>query len=180
MIAQFLTLKQNTSTKNWSSVDFPTKISKTSTGKIAAGRHNRAHSNHYRKSISVKIKKNATISRILQVVDTSRPLATRTCETTKIPAGLQKRDLWTFRYASERKNQKMTKTIKGNDIFFKLMFYVEEVIPEPPCRYISLHIDALTSPKCKTHLKNRKFSTFFQNQLQTDMENFVFLRHANE
>jgi hypothetical protein len=32
------------------------------------------------------------------------------------------------------------------------MFYVQKVMPGPPQRYISLNIDAWTSPKCKTHL----------------------------
>ena len=94
------------------SLDF----SKTSTGKIAAERHNRAHTYHYTKNISIKIRKNTTISRIPGVVEVSRPLATRTCESTKIPAGTQKRDLWTLRYTSEQKISKMTKNTKGNDI----------------------------------------------------------------
>ena len=63
------------------------------------------------------IKKNITNSYYPGSGEVSRPLATRTCETTKIPAGMQKSDFWSFRYASEQKNQKMAKTIKGNDIF---------------------------------------------------------------
>ena len=42
------------------------------------------------------------------------PLATRTCENTKIPAGLQKRDLWGFRYTSEQKISELIKNTKAN------------------------------------------------------------------
>ena len=63
------------------------------------------------------MKKNTTISKCAGAVNAPRLRATRTCETTKIPAGMQKPDLWGFRYTTERKNQKMAKTIKGNDIF---------------------------------------------------------------
>ena len=44
----------------------------------------------------------ATIARI-------RTLVARTCESTKIPAGMQKPDLWTFRYASEQNLKKWPK-----------------------------------------------------------------------
>ena len=44
-----------------------------------------------------------------------RLLAVRTCETTKIPAGLQKRDFWGCRYRKFRIFQILTKPLKGNE-----------------------------------------------------------------
>ena len=103
-------------------MDFSLNFSKTSSGKIAAERHNSAHFYHYTKNISVKIKKNTTISKRAGGVNAPRLRATRTCENTKIPAGMQKPDFWSFRYAPERKKQKMTKIKEGNDILFKVKF----------------------------------------------------------
>ena len=34
------------------------------------------------------------------------------------------------------------------------MFYVQQTMPGPPRRYISMHIDAWTSPKFNTHLNS--------------------------
>ena len=87
-------------------MDFSLKFSKTSTAKIAAERHNCAHSYHHTKNKSSKIRKFSTISRIAGAVNAPRLLAARTCESTKIPAGLQKRDFWGFRYTSEQKKIK--------------------------------------------------------------------------
>ena len=98
-------------------MDFSLNFSKTSSGKIAAERHNSAHFYHYTKNISVKIKKNTTISKRAGGVNAPRLRATRTCENTKIPAGMQKSDLWSFRYTSEQKNSELIKNTKANDIF---------------------------------------------------------------
>ena len=51
-----------------------------------------------------------------------RLLATRTCETTKIPAGMQKSDLWSFRYTSEQKKSELIKNTTANDILWNLCF----------------------------------------------------------
>ena len=62
MITQFLTLNQNTSTKNWNSNDFSVKFSKTSCRRISAARHNRAHSYPYGKNKSNEIRKKQLFS----------------------------------------------------------------------------------------------------------------------
>ena len=88
------------------------------------------------------MRKNTTISKCAGGVNAPRLLATRTYETTKIPAGMQKPDVRTFRYAPEQKNQKMTKTIKGNYIFSNLCFTYSnsfQSLPVATYRYISMH-----------------------------------------
>ena len=101
-------------------MDWSRDFSKSPTAKIAAERHNRAHTYHYTKNISIKIRKNSTISRSAGGVNAPRLLATRTFETTEIPAGMQKRDLWGFRYTSEQKFLKMTKNTRGSMTFSNL------------------------------------------------------------
>ena len=71
-----------------------------------------------------------------------RLLATRTCETTKIPAGMQKSDLWSFRYTSEQKKSELIKNTKANDILWNLCFtYSKSVqgLPVATYRYVSMH-----------------------------------------
>ena len=170
MGTQFLTLNQNTSTKNWSFVDFSAKFSRTSTATISRGAPQSAHLYQYRKNKSNEIRffllfSNIPVAWAFHV--SSLPAPARQL---KFPPVCKSPTSGASDTPQNRKNQNWSKTQRQMTFCETYVLPIASQSKASP----SLHIDAQTSPKCKTHLtsaslalrpeKSRKFLTFFRPQ----------------